>query len=79
MPEEIEDPTEKLHESILEEAEKAREKWVLLVALSTAILAVFAAVCSLMAGHHANEALIEQIQASDQWAYYQAKGSKPRF
>jgi len=46
------------------------------VALSTAIIAVFAALCSLMAGHHANEALIEQIQASDQWAYYQAKGIK---
>jgi hypothetical protein len=46
------------------------------VALSTAILAVLAALCSLMAGHHANEALIEQIQASDQWAYYQAKGIK---
>ena len=27
-------------------------------------------------GHHSNEALIEQIQASDQWAYYQAKGIK---
>jgi hypothetical protein len=76
MPEEIEVPIEKLHESVQEEAEKAREKWVLLVALSTAILAVFAALCSLMAGHHANEALIEQIQASDQWAYYQAKGIK---
>jgi hypothetical protein len=76
MPEEIEVPTEKLHESIQEEAEKAKETWVFLVALSTAILAVFAALCSLMAGHHANEALIEQIQASDQWAYYQAKGVK---
>ena len=76
MPEEIEVPTEKLHESIQEEAEKRKEKWVLLVALSTAILAVFAALSSLMAGHHANEALIEQIQASDQWAYYQAKGIK---
>ena len=76
MPEEIEVPIEKLHESIQEEAEKAREKWIFLVALSTAIIAVFAALCSLMAGHHANEALIEQIQASDQWAYYQAKGIK---
>ena len=76
MPEEIEVPIEKLHESIQDEAEKAREKWVFMVALSTAILAVFAALCSLMAGHHANEALIEQIQASDQWAYYQAKGIK---
>jgi len=44
--------------------------------LGTAILAVFAALSSLVAGHHANEALIEQIQASDQWAYYQAKGIK---
>jgi hypothetical protein len=76
MPEDIEVPIEKLHESIQEEAEKAREKWVFLVALSTAILAVFAAVCSLMAGHHSNEALIERVQASDQWAYYQAKGVK---
>ena len=76
MPDEIEVPTEKLHESIQEEAEKTGERWVLLVALSTAILAVFAALCSLMAGHHANEALIEQIQSSDQWAYYQAKGIK---
>jgi hypothetical protein len=76
MPEEIEVPIEKLHESIQEEAEKAGEKWIFMVALSTAIIAVFAALCSLMAGHHANEALIEQIQASDQWAYYQAKGIK---
>jgi hypothetical protein len=76
MPEEIEVPTEKLHEAIQEEAEKTEEKWVFLVALSTAILAVFAALCSLMAGHHSNEALIEQIQSSDQWAYYQAKGIK---
>ena len=43
MPEEIEVPIEKLHESIQEEAEKAGERWVFLVALSTAILAVFAA------------------------------------
>jgi hypothetical protein len=76
MPEEIEVPTEKLHETIQEEAEKAREKWVLLVALSTAILAVFAALSSILAGYHVNEALIDQIQASDQWAYYQAKGIK---
>jgi hypothetical protein len=46
------------------------------VALSSALLAGLAAVCSLLAGHHANEAMIEQIQSSDQWAYYQAKGIK---
>ena len=76
MPEELEVPTEHLHESIHEEAEKGKEKWILMVALTTAILAVLAALSSLLAGHHANEALIEQIQASDQWAYYQAKGIK---
>ncbi len=31
---------------------------------------------SLQAGHHVNEALISQLQASDQWALYQAKGIK---
>jgi hypothetical protein len=46
------------------------------VAISTALMAVFAAITSLLAGHHSNEALIEQIKASDQWAYYQAKGIK---
>jgi membrane glycosyltransferase len=29
-----------------------------------------------MAGHHSNEALLEQIKASDQWSFYQAKGIK---
>jgi predicted phage tail protein len=46
------------------------------VAISTAVVAVLAALAGLMAGHHSNEALIEQIKASDQWAYYQAKGIK---
>jgi hypothetical protein len=46
------------------------------VAISTAITAVFAALSGLMAGHHSNEALISQIKASDQWAFYQAKGIK---
>lgn len=46
------------------------------VALSSALLAGFAAVCSLLAGHHANEAMVEQIQCSDKWSYYQAKGIK---
>ncbi len=76
MPEDPEVPTEHLHETIHEEVEKGAEGWVLRVALTAALLAVFAAVTSLLAGHHANEAMIDQIQASDQWAYYQAKGIK---
>ena len=46
------------------------------VALSSAILAALAALAALMSGHHANEAMIEQIQSSDKWGYYQAKGIK---
>jgi len=76
MPEEMEVPTEHLHESLQEEAEKSNSRWVLLVALTAAILAVMAAVASLLASYHVNQAMIEQIKASDQWAYYQAKGIK---
>jgi len=77
--EEQEVPTEGLSDQINEQAEKliaARERWSFYVAISTALMAVLAAISSLVAGDHANEALIEQIKASDQWAYYQAKGIK---
>ena len=74
--EEIEVPLEQSQEHIHEAAEHAREKWISAVALTSAILAVCAAVAALLAGHHSNEAMIEQIRSSDQWAYYQAKGIK---
>lgn len=76
MPEEIEIPTEHLSEEIQEKAEEQRERWILYVALSTALMAVLAAVAGLLAGHHANEALIERAKASDQWNFYQAKTLK---
>ncbi len=76
MPEDLEVPTEHLHEEMEHAAHHSGETWILFVALSSALLAVLAAACSLLAGHRANEAMIEQIQASDQWAYYQAKGVK---
>ena len=69
-------PTEHLHEEMHHHAEHTREKWVLGVALSSALLAGFAAVASLMAGHHANEAMISQIESTDQWSYYQSKSIK---
>jgi hypothetical protein len=72
-------PLENTHEHIKEHAEHAHEtgeKWILGVALSTAILAAIAAVASLLAGQHINEAMINQIKASDDWNYYQAKGIK---
>jgi hypothetical protein len=78
--EEIEVPTEHLHETIEERVEEAihkeEKRGSMYIAISTALMAVFAAMASLLAGHHSDEALIEQIKASDQWAYYQAKGIK---
>lgn len=78
--EEMEVPTEHLHETIEEEVEEAVEKnerkGSMAIAISTALMAVFAALASLLASHHADEAVIEQIRASDQWAFYQAKGIK---
>src|ERR1700749_2839208 len=69
-------PTEHLHEHIHEAAHEHHDRWSMLVAISTAFMAAFAALISFMAGHQSNEALITQIKASDQWSYYNAKGIK---
>ncbi|MEY2574277.1 MAG: hypothetical protein QOJ87_2490 [Verrucomicrobiota bacterium] len=74
--EEAEVPLEHLHEHIHHHAEHGGERWISWVALSTAILAVLAAIAGLLSGKHANEAMMSQIQASDQWSYYQAKSIK---
>ncbi len=76
MPEDPEVPTEQLHEALEENAHHAVESWISRVALSAAMLAVLAALTSMLAGHHANEAIIEQLKASDQWSFYQSKGIK---
>jgi len=74
--EEAEVPLENLHEEIHHSAEHSGENWISWVALSTAILAVLAAIAGLLSGKHANEAMMSQIEASDQWGYYQAKSIK---
>ena len=51
--EEIEIPTEHLHETINESAREEKEKWVLFVALSTAFIAVLAAIASAAGRVHA--------------------------
>src|SRR6266699_3164950 len=85
MPEEPEVETEKLHEAIQEEFERegGGGRFLRQIALTTAILAALASVASLRAGATVNEALVLktestrlQAEASDQWAYYQAKGIK---
>ena len=83
MPEEPEVETEKLSEAIHEELERESGGFLKRIALTTAVLAAFAAVAALQAGSTVNEALVLkteatrlQAQASDQWTYYQAKGLK---
>jgi predicted cobalt transporter CbtA len=74
--EEAEVPLEHLHEEIHHHAEHGGAPWISGVALSTAILAVLAAISGLLSGKNANEAMMSQIEASDQWGYYQAKSIK---
>src|SRR4051812_28037963 len=77
---EIENFSEKIHEQSNEHAHhtlsEGKDKWVLYVALTTAVFAVLAAIAGLMAGSHADEAMLTQMKASDKWAFYQAKGIK---
>ena len=45
-------------------------------AITAAVLAVLAAIGSLLSGHAVNQAILGQTKATDQWAYYQAKSTK---
>src|SRR5437879_6001528 len=74
--EEAEVPLEGLQERVHHSAEHSDAAWISWVALSTAILAVLAAIAGLLSGKHVNEAMMNQIEASDQWSYYQAKSIK---
>ena len=74
--EESEVPLEHLHEHVKESAEDTGAVWISWVALSTAVLAVLAAIAGLLSGRYVNEAMMNQIEASDQWSYYQAKSIK---
>jgi hypothetical protein len=44
--------------------------------VSSAILAVCAAITALLASHHSDEAILEQMRATDTWSFYQAKSVK---
>ena len=83
MPEGPEVPTETLTENIREEFEHEGGALLKRIALTTALFAALAAIAALRAGATVNEALVLkteaarlQAEASDQWAFYQAKGIK---
>lgn len=63
-------------EEFNKKAHESKERWVMGVALTAALLAGLAAVASSLSGHHESECVLDQIKASDQWSFFQAKGIK---
>jgi hypothetical protein len=70
-------------EELEEGGEASSNRWTLWLSLSTALLAVLAAVASLKSGACANDAILEkndavlhQSKADDAWAHYQAMSVK---
>ena len=57
-------------------AENQTRQWFNLIGLSTGILSALAAIASMQAGGLSNEGMLAQINATDQWALYQAQSTK---
>ena len=57
-------------------ADDKKEKWLNWLALTTLIFSAAATIGSSKAGGYSGKATTEQILASDQWAFYQAKSIK---
>jgi hypothetical protein len=56
--------------------EEKKEPWLNYLALSTVILAVCATLSTFKGGSFSTRSILSQTQASDQWAFYQAKSLK---
>lgn len=57
-------------------AEEKKEPWLSYLALTTVIFAVCATLSTLKGGGFSTRSVMSQSQASDQWAYFQAKSIK---
>lgn len=57
-------------------AEDKKEKWLNYLALTTVIFAVCATLSTFKGGSFSTRSVLSQAQASNQWAYYQAKSIK---
>lgn len=84
MPEEVEIETNELAKTVEEMREERVERvkdakeiaWTRWISLSTALLAVIAAIAALESGALVNEAMLDQLKASDLWNQYQATRQK---
>jgi hypothetical protein len=56
--------------------EEGKGRPMMASAITAAVLAVSAAVGSLLSGHAANEGILNESKATDQWSYFQAKSTK---
>ena len=59
-----------------EKKEEKKEPWLNYMALTTVIFAVCATLSTFKGGGYSTRGVLSQAQASDQWAYYQAKSIK---
>ncbi len=57
-------------------AEEKKEVWLNYLALTTVIFAVCATLSTFKGGGYSTRSVMSQSQASDQWAFYQAKSIK---
>ena len=57
-------------------AEEKKEPWLNYLALSTVIFAVCATLSTFKGGSYSTRSVLSQAQATNQWAYYQAKSLK---
>jgi hypothetical protein len=57
-------------------ADDTKDPWLNLLALTTVIFAVCATLATFKGGGFSTRTVLNQAMASDQWAYYQAKGIK---
>jgi len=57
-------------------AEEKKEPWLNYLALTTVIFAVCATLSTFKGGNYSTRSVLSQAQASDQWAFFQAKSIK---
>lgn len=68
---------EEVREEVTEEMlGSGKESWISYLALTTVLLAVCATLSSFKEGNNSVDSVLNQTQASDQWAYYQSKSIK---
>ncbi|HEY9791759.1 MAG TPA: DUF4337 domain-containing protein [Candidatus Obscuribacterales bacterium] len=78
-PQELMEQAEKSHhhaEHLEHESDEKSKRFIMRSAITASVLAVGAALASLLSGHAANEAILKTVESSDKWSQYQANSTK---